>query len=559
MAAAIALAEASRARSGRIGGIVMPRDAVLVPAALAGMRAALGGAAQLLNERACIADADACYLDEQRVTDFMHVIERLPEITGSFAVAWRDRAGVVHLASDPIGHRRLYYARLASGVLVFASTLHGVLGSGLVPRRLARSAVPVFLTFAYVPSEQTLVEAVQVLPPGQILELQPDGTLRIEPYWELPGTPAHFASEAALREQLRLELQSAVVRALPEDEEAPVGCTLSGGIDSSLVVALARQLHRGPITTYSIGFGPEHRNELQWSELVARHCGVTRVLVEASAQDVARELDATVGALSQPNGDPLTVPNTLLLRRAACNTQWLLNGEGGDPCFGGPKNAPMLLAELLDDSAADGLARARSYLRAHQKCYEDLPAMLRPELAAELRAQSLEHHVEAWLREPRWPGLLDKLMAINVAFKGAHHILPKLDHLSFASGVCPRAPLFDRRIVELSLAIPATLKRRGAVEKYLLKEAVRDVLPVAILERPKSGMMVPVEAWFRGPLHEFARERLLEGLARWELFEPRWLQSLLAGRLGGLRPRHGVKIWLLLTLEAWLRKVLQGT
>jgi asparagine synthase (glutamine-hydrolysing) len=184
--------------------------------------------------------------------------------------------------------------------------------------------------------------------------------------------------------------------------------------------------------------------------------------------------------------------------------------------------------------------------------------MLRPELAAQLREQAMERLVEDWLGEPRWPGLLDKLMAINVAFKGAHHILPKVDHLSFASGVCPRSPLFDRRIVELSLAIPAALKRRGAVEKYLLKEAVRDLLPRAILERPKSGMMVPVEAWFKGPLREFARERLLDGLARWELFETSWLHRLLDGRLGGLRPRHGVKIWLLLTLEAWLRKVLQG-
>jgi asparagine synthase (glutamine-hydrolysing) len=541
-----------------MGGVILPRGAVLAPTVLAGMRAALGGGAQLLNERDCIADADACFLDGERVVDFAPAVDRLAEITGSFAIAWRDRAGVVRLASDPIGHRRVYYARPSSGALVFASTLHGVLGSGLVSRHLARSAVPAFLTFAYVPSDQTLIEAVQVLPPGRVLQLDPDGALCIAPFWELPPTPAHFASEATLREQLRHELQCAVARALPEADAAEVGCTLSGGIDSSLVVALARRLHRGPITTYSISFGAEHRNELQWSELVAQHCGATRVVIEASAEDVARELDATVGALSQPNGDPLTVPNTLLFRRAACSTQWLLNGEGGDPCFGGPKNAPMLLAELLDDAEHDPLARARSYLRAHQKCYDDLPAMLRPDLVTGLREQPLEQLVEVWLREPRWPGLLDKLMAINVAFKGAHHILPKVDHLSFASGVCPRSPLFDRRIVELSFAIPAGLKRRGAIEKYLLKEAVRDLLPAAILERPKSGMMVPVEAWFKGPLRDFARERLLDGLARWDLFEPRWLQMLLAGRLGGLRPRHGVKIWLLLTLEAWLRKVLQG-
>jgi asparagine synthase (glutamine-hydrolysing) len=228
-----------------------------------------------------------------------------------------------------------------------------------------------------------------------------------------------------------------------------------------------------------------------------------------------------------------------------------------------------LLAELLELDGEDGdpYARAKSYLRAHQKLYDELPSMLRPELAAALASHELEQLVQVWLADPgrdavggvdkhRWPSLLDKLMAINVAFKGAHHILPKVDHLSFGSGVCPRSPLFDRRIVELSFAIPAALKRRGAIEKHLLKEAVRDLLPLAIVERPKSGMMVPVEAWFRGPLRKLAEERLIDGLGSWDLIEPRYLRDLCAFKLGGLRPRHGVKIWLLLTLEAWLRTVL---
>src|SRR5262245_43625664 len=170
MVAATASVETRRVRCGRIGGVLMPRGAVLPPAALAGMRTALGPGAQLLNEHACVADADACFLDAARIADFTQVLTRLAQLTGSFALAWRDRAGVVRLASDPIGQRRLYYARLPEGGLVFASTLHGVLATGLVPRRLARGAVPLFLTFAYVPSEQTLVETVQVLPPGQLLE-----------------------------------------------------------------------------------------------------------------------------------------------------------------------------------------------------------------------------------------------------------------------------------------------------------------------------------------------------------------------------------------------------
>ena len=117
------------------------------------------------------------------------------------------------------------------------------------------------------------------------------------------------------------------------------------------------------------------------------------------------------------------------------------------------------------------------------------------------------------------------------------------------------AAAFDRAVVELSLRIPARLKLKGTIEKYLLKEAVRDLLPAAIIERPKSGMLVPVEGWFRGPLLPAARERLLDGLEPYNLIRPEYLEQLLAGRLGGLRPRHGAKIWLLVTLEAWLRRV----
>jgi asparagine synthase (glutamine-hydrolysing) len=223
----------------------------------------------------------------------------------------------------------------------------------------------------------------------------------------------------------------------------------------------------------------------------------------------------------------------------------------------------MLLAELLGGDgdphgAGDVHARARSYLHAHQKCYGELPELLRPPLREQLAELELERCVTPWFEDPRWPSLLDKLMAINVAFKGAHHILPKVDHLSLPSRVCPRSPLFDRRVVELSFRIPPGLKRKGAVEKHLLKQAVADLLPPSVIARPKSGMLVPVEAWFRGPLRALARERLLDGLARWELVDRRWLERLLDGTLGGLRPRRGVKLWLLLTLEAWLRCVLRA-
>jgi len=558
-------------RAGRIYGIWSPGRGVWNAAdpacarALTAMARALGPQARALSPGRIVADADACWLDGAPVRDFTLARERLSTLIGAFALAWTTSDGALHLASDPVGHRSLYHAPIADGGVVFASSLDGVLASGLVRRSLDAHAVPIYLTFAYVPGPRTLIENVRVLPAGHTLVLSAAGQA-LECYAPLPVEPAESASGAGetsddeRRRALRRELEGAVARALPGSSSEPLGATLSGGIDSSLVLALARRQHRGPLHAYSVSFGAGHANELEWSSLVARHVGVQQHVIEITPERIERELDATVAALSEPNGDPLTVPNSLLFRCAAADTRVVLNGEGGDPCFGGPKNAPMLLAELLGDGAAapDRYARARRYLRAHQKCYDDLPELLAPALQRELAAGALEELVAGWLDDARRPSLLDRLLALNIAFKGAHHILPKVESLSLVAGVCPRSPLFDFGLVWHSFSIPARLKRAGAVEKYLLKESVRDLLPAAILDRPKSGMLVPVEAWFKGPLLPFARTRLLDGLDRFGLCERRWLEALLDGRAPGLRPRRGVKIWLLLTLESWLRQKLDG-
>jgi hypothetical protein len=293
----------------------------------------------------------------------------------------------------------------------------------------------------------------------------------------------------------------------------------------------------------------------RFGPLVARHCGTDHHVIELSPAAVLHHLDDSVGLLGDPIGDPLTVPNALLFHMAAATSGVMLNGEGGDPCFGGPKNLPMLLAELYGDPSADALARERAYLRAHLKCFDDLPGMLAPDVHAALAERPLESELTAALADPRWRTFIGRLQAVNVSFKGGHHILPKVDALSEPAGILPRSPLFDREVVECAFAIPPQHKLKGSVEKHLLKRAVADLLPATIIDRPKSGMLVPVEAWFQGPLLPQAKERLLDGLAPRGIVNRGYLERLLAGRLGGLRPRHGAKIWLLVTLEAWLRRV----
>jgi asparagine synthase (glutamine-hydrolysing) len=204
---------------------------------------------------------------------------------------------------------------------------------------------------------------------------------------------------------------------------------------------------------------------------------------------------------------------------------------------------------------SDAPSREASFLRAHLKCYDDLARMLAPRVRDALRAAPLEAAIAPMLADPAWPDFVARLQAMNIRLKGAHHILPKVNALSAPFGIVPRSPLFDRDVVELACEIPSHLKLYGSVEKFILKQAVRDLLPDAIIARPKSGMLVPVEGWFHGALLPAARERILDGLAPYDLFQRPYLDGLLAGKLGGLRPRHGAKIWLLITLEAWLRGV----
>jgi asparagine synthase (glutamine-hydrolysing) len=531
----------------------------LEPARERRLRASLGDGARLLDARrpgALIADTDGTSLDGAPIAteaELAAVIRagRLAALEGAFAIAWTDDAGALHLARDPIGHRSLYYA-LHEGRLVFASRLRALVDAFELPRRLDLRSVAAFLSYAYVPGRATMIEGVCELLPGELATFA-GGRLARAPFWELPADPPPISDEAELRAALRAELERVIGGALPAD--APVCASLSGGIDSSLVVAIARRLHAPPVRTFSIAFGGEHRNELPFSSLVAAHTGTEHRIIELAPGAIAAHLDDTIARMDKPNGDPLTVPNALLFREMSAHGAVALNGEGGDPCFGGPKNIPMLLAELYGDGDGSdpAYARERSYLRAHAKCYDDLAAMLTPDAHAAACTPPLEHDLAPWFRDPARPSFVGTLMAINVRFKGGHHILPKVDALSAPFGVLPRSPLFSRPIVELAFRIPPTLKLAGTVEKYLLKEAVRDLLPAEIVDRPKSGMLVPVEGWFQGPLAAEARARVLDGLAALPLFRRPMLEQLLAGKRLGLRPRRGVKLWLLITLEAHLR------
>ncbi|WP_040686238.1 asparagine synthetase B family protein [Nocardia vinacea] len=468
---------------------------------------------------------------------------------GMFALAIADGPDLV-LVRDHVGTRTLFYARAGAGWAA-STSLRALQRWPALRTGLHLPAVRSFLTFAYLPGRETLLRDIHEVLPGRCVRLHGDGAMTEETYWEpIEVEDTRSAAEHAL--ELRELLEDAVVRRLPAGDQ--VGVLLSGGIDSSLVTALAAKLHDQRVRSYSISFGGTTPNELAYSGLVATHCNTEHRVLTVPGETVASRLAETVSLLDCPVGDPLTVPNLMLAEAVAADgIRVVLNGEGGDPVFGGPKNLPMLIFELSrDDPAPD--ARALAYLDSYRKCYGDLPVLLSPDvLTALVDAPPLTDLLSPYLSQDRMTGLLNQLLHTNLRTKGAHHILTKVERLTAASGLEGRAPLFDRAVIDHAFRVPGRYKLAGTSEKWILKQAVRDLLPATIVDRPKSGMRVPVQQWLSGPLRELGHDLLLGSSARARgLFREDTIRSWLRGD-GALLPRQGGKLWLVLSLELWLR------
>lgn len=468
---------------------------------------------------------------------------------GMFALAIAEGDDLV-LIRDHVGTRTLFHTR-AGRAWAASTSLRALHRWPSLRTGLHLPAVRSFLTFSYLPGRDTLLRGVHEVLPGRCVRLRADGSMTEENYWE-PREIDDPRSEAEHARELRELLEDAVARRLPSGD--PVGVLLSGGIDSSLVTALAAKRHDQAVHSYSIGFGGDAPDELAYSGLVAAHCHTEHRVLTVPGETVASRLAETVSLLDCPVGDPLTVPNLMLAEAVAADgIRVVLNGEGGDPVFGGPKNLPMLIFELSRDDP-DPEARAAAYLDSYRKCYDDLPVLLSPAVLAELAdAPPLTGLVAPYLRQGPMTSLLNQLLHANLRTKGAHHILTKVERLTAASGLEGRAPLFDRAVIDHAFRVPPRFKLAGTTEKWILKQAVRDLLPATIVDRPKSGMRVPVQQWLSGPLRELGHDLLLGESARARgLFREDTIRSWLRGG-GALLPRQGGKLWLVLSLELWLR------
>lgn len=513
-------------------------------------------------------------------------VERL---RGMFAFAIWDRPRqTLFAARDRLGKKPLYYARVGDGLAV-ASEIKALLRHPGVRSTPQLRALVHYLALQYVPSPLTAFEGVERLPPAHSLCWH-GGRLTIRRYWRLEYTPKRASRDDEALEALESTLSEAVRIRLRSD--VPVGVLLSGGVDSSLVAALAAR-HATRLKTFTIGFREAAYDERRHARRVAEHLGAEHHEVEAHA-DLVKLLPRLVRQYDQPFADLAALPTLVLSEVTRRHVTVALNGDGGDETFAGYERyggAPhwtafqrlprILRSRTLWVRAASfaNVLRSRSgrrVLRLQELGSESLEqhyarsmSHFNREWLAELLSDELRGLAERWdawepLREAfaearrRGLGPLDTLLSVDTATYLPDCLLVKVDVASMAHGLEVRSPLLDHEVVELAAALPETVKGRGRKTKLLLKKLARRHLPVAVVDRPKAGFGVPLAAWLRTELREMLRDLLLDGrLARRGLVRPKVVERLVEDHLVRSIDR-GAMLWNLLVLEMWHREVVEG-
>ena len=513
-------------------------------------------------------------------------VERL---RGMFAFAVWDRTDrTLFLARDRLGIKPLHWTLLADGCLAFASELKSLMQLPDLDRRIDPCAVEEYFALGYVPEPRTIFRSARKLQPGYALAATRGHAAQPEPkqYWDVPFTPLAAASEESLGEELIERLREAVrVRLVAE---VPLGAFLSGGVDSSAVVAMMAGLSSSPVKTCSIAFGERAYNESEYAARVAQRYE-TDHRVRSVEPDDFELIEKLSDLYDEPFADSSAMPTYRVCELAREQVVVALSGDGGDENLAGYRRQRWHMNEESIRSRIPGwlrrgvfgpagslypkldwaprVLRAKSTLQALARDSIDaylhsvsiVPDTLRERLFAPgFRRELQGHHAREVFREHarRAPtdDPLSLIQYIDLKTYLPGDILTKVDRASMAHALEVRVPILDHPLVEWMSGLPPGLKLRGQEGKYLLKRSLEPYLDRDILYRPKMGFAVPIESWFRGALREQVRERLLgPSLAESGIFDLPRVRTLLDAHQSG-RSNHGPTLWALLMFEAFLRR-----
>lgn len=512
-----------------------------------------------------------------------HGVECLQHLRGMFAFAiWDQRTRTLFLARDRLGKKPLYYYQDAAQFL-FASEPKAILQDPEIPVAPDLEAIHHYLTYGYVPSPHSAFMGFRKIPPAHYLLIR-DGQVCLERYWQLRYQPKLRWTEAELCEELLVRLREAVRLRMISD--VPLGAFLSGGIDSSAVVALMSECSTGPVKTFSIGFDEEAYNELPYARMVAARYGTDHheCVVKPEAIKVLPEL---VWHYNEPYADSSAIPTYYLAKITREHVTVALNGDAGDENFAG-------YTRYLANRIARRYDRIPRFLRRSLEWgVRGLPEV-GPYGGPYRRAKRFFAALsdEPWQRYARWVGLfshtqkaglytpafreatacldsvdlilaskgvgtddfVDAALAADVATYLPDDLLVKVDIASMAHSLEARSPMVDHLFMGFAASIPSSLKLNGRAKKYIFKQAVRPLLPGAVIDRPKMGFGVPIDRWFKADLKELAHDTLLSrrSLER-GLFRQEMVRRLLDEHVQGRAAWHH-HLWALLFLELWFQQ-----
>ncbi|HJX91734.1 MAG TPA: asparagine synthase (glutamine-hydrolyzing) [Pyrinomonadaceae bacterium] len=503
-------------------------------------------------------------------------------LRGMFAFAiWDDKARNLYIARDRAGKKPLFYTLTTRGTLVFGSELKSLLQHPDVEREVDPKALDAYFTLGYVPDPLSIFRNVHKLPPGHFLNFS-NGEVTVKQYWDFNFEPSALRSEADYIEELQSLLDESVKLRLIS--EVPLGAFLSGGIDSSTIVALmARHLDQ-PVKTFSIGFHEDSYNELKYARVTAEKFGTDHHEFFVTP-DICKIVDELAWHLDEPFADQATIPNYIVSKLAREYVTVVLSGDGGDELFagytrylveqnrGGFEKLPKPLREGVMRPLSQRLPHSmwgRNYL--HNVSLDPISRYLdNVSVFTSLNRKSLytSQFLEAigsnsfssnlfheLAGKVKTSDAVDRLLYLDSKTYLPGDILTKVDRTSMAVSLEARAPLLDHKLIDFVTRIPSSMKLAGSQTKHIFKKAIENLIPGEVLHRPKQGFGVPIQEWINQELKDRIRETLTEPRTQQRGYiNPKYVNVLLEEHERGRRD-HSLSLWSLLMVELWHRQFL---
>jgi len=509
------------------------------------------------------------------------------KLNGMFGFAILDlKKQILFLARDRLGIKPLYYYH-DSKKFAFGSELKSILQVPNIPREVDLRALDLFLTFEYIPSPYSIFQGIRKLPPGHSLTLK-DGRINIREYWDLDFEEKEIP-EDELCEQLLELFQDAVKIRLMSD--VPLGAFLSGGIDSSAIVAMMSRVMDRPVKTFSIGFKEDTYNESHYAQQIANHFNTEHhvEIIEPNALELAEKL---VGFLDEPFGDFSIFPTYLVSKMARKHVTVSLSGDGGDELFAGYdtyiankagrayERLPRLLRNAMHPilSRIPPTEKKKGLINRAKRFVEgmELPADLEhtrwmiflqegekiklysDDLQDTLNGSDSFEFIRNYFNRVNTSDPLNRQLYVDIKSYLVDNILVKVDRMSMATSLETRVPFLDHRFVEFSATIPSRLKLQGKNTKYLFKKAMADVLPPQILNRSKEGFSIPIKNWLKEDLKPLMLEVLdQQKIKREGFFNTNYVEQLKKEHLSG-KENHSHRLWSMMVFGIWQDLYLRG-